>query len=50
MPDAVRELYSQRRYPALSHPEMHPGVLHLLPPGSASRNRLALSSADVRGL
>lgn len=27
MPDAVRELYSQRRYPALSHPEMHPGVI-----------------------
>ncbi|MBB5352563.1 SAM-dependent methyltransferase [Haloferula luteola] len=27
MSDAVRELYSQRRYPALSHPEAHPGVL-----------------------
>lgn len=27
MPDAVRELYSQHRYPALSHPETHPGVL-----------------------
>ncbi|GAA5484135.1 class I SAM-dependent methyltransferase [Haloferula sargassicola] len=27
MPDAVRELYSQRRYPALSHPETHPGTL-----------------------
>lgn len=27
MADAVRELYSQRRYPALSHPETHPGVI-----------------------
>lgn len=27
MTDAVRELYSQRRYPALSHPETHPGVI-----------------------
>ncbi|BCX47654.1 methyltransferase [Haloferula helveola] len=27
MPDAVRELYSDRRYPALSHPDAHPGVL-----------------------
>ena len=27
MSDPVRELYSQKRYPALSHPEAHPGVL-----------------------
>ncbi len=27
MADAVRDLYSQRRYPALSHPETHPGVI-----------------------
>jgi SAM-dependent methyltransferase len=27
MTDPVRELYSQRRYPALSHPEAHPGVM-----------------------
>ncbi len=27
MADAVRELYSRRRYPALSHPETHPGVI-----------------------
>lgn len=27
MNDPVRQLYSQRRYPALSHPEAHPGVL-----------------------
>ncbi len=32
MPDAVRELYSQHRYPALSHPETHPGTL-----GAAAR-------------
>lgn len=27
MPDAVRDLYSQRRYPALSHAETHPGTM-----------------------
>ncbi|MCH7224901.1 methyltransferase domain-containing protein [Haloferula sp. A504] len=27
MADAVREIYSRRRYPALSHPETHPGVI-----------------------
>ena len=32
MSDAVRDLYSQRRYPALSHPETHPGTL-----GAAAR-------------
>lgn len=27
MPDAVSELYSERHYPALSHPDTHPAVL-----------------------